>query len=145
MMSIPERDLPEPRRLRNPILSGFYPDPSICRVGGDFYLVNSSFAYFPGIPVHHSRDLAHWRTIGHALDRPSQLNLDGAGHSRGLFAPTIRHHDGVFYIVCTNVDAGGNFLVTARDPAGPWSEPVWLEDAPGIDPSLFFDDDGRCW
>ena len=131
--------------LHNPILPGFYPDPSVCRVGGDFYLVNSSFAYFPGIPIHHSRDLAHWELIGHALDRPSQLNLDGAGHSRGLFAPTIRYHSGTFYIICTNVDAGGNFIVTASDPSGPWSEPVWLSDAPGIDPSLFFDDDGRCW
>ncbi len=136
---------PRAGRFRNPILSGFYPDPSICRVGGDFYLVNSSFAYFPGIPIHHSRDLVHWETIGHALDRPSQLDLDGAGHSRGLFAPTIRHHEGLFYLVCTNVDAGGTFLVTAREAAGPWSEPVWLREAPGIDPSLFFDDDGRCW
>jgi xylan 1,4-beta-xylosidase len=126
----------------NPILPGFYPDPSICRVGGDFYLVNSSFAYFPGIPVSHSRDLVHWERIGNALDRPSQLPLAGAGVSRGLFAPTIRHHSGRFYIVCTNVDHGGNFVITAEDPAGPWSEPSWLEGAPGIDPSLFFDEAG---
>jgi xylan 1,4-beta-xylosidase len=126
---------------RNPILPGFHPDPSICRVGDDFYLVNSSFAYFPGIPIYHSRDLARWEQIGNALDRPSQLPLEGAGISRGLFAPTIRHSRGTFYIACTNVDNGGNFIVTARDPAGPWSEPRWLRNAPGIDPSLFFDDD----
>jgi xylan 1,4-beta-xylosidase len=137
---------------RNPILPGFYPDPSICRVGADFYLANSSFAYFPGIPIHRSRDLVHWEQIGNALDRASQLPLDGAGISRGLFAPTIRHHAGTFYLACTNVDHGGNFIATARDPAGPWSEPAWLPDAPGIDPSLFFDDageagdgEGRAW
>jgi alpha-N-arabinofuranosidase len=135
---------------RNPILSGFYPDPSICRVGEDFYLVNSSFAYFPGLPVHHSRDLVRWEQIGNALDRPSQLPLEGAGVSRGLFAPTIRHYRGLFYIICTNVDHGGNFIVTAKDPAGPWSEPAWLPEAPGIDPSLFFDEDAatheaRAW
>jgi alpha-N-arabinofuranosidase len=135
---------------RNPILPGFYPDPSICRVGEDFFLVNSSFAYFPGIPIHHSRDLVNWEQIGNALDRPSQLPLEGAGASRGIFAPTIRCHAGRFYIVCTNVDRGGSFAVTAEDPAGPWSEPAWLPDAPGIDPSLFFDDAGgdgesRAW
>jgi xylan 1,4-beta-xylosidase len=133
------------REYRNPILPGFYPDPSVCRVGEDFYLANSSFAYFPGIPIHHSRDLVHWRLIGHALDRPSQLPLEGARVSRGLFAPTIRHHRGVFYLACTNIDNGGNFIMTADDPAGPWSEPTWLPEAVGIDPSLFFDDDGRAW
>jgi len=133
------------RVFRNPIIPGFHPDPSICRVGEDFYLVNSSFACFPGLPVFRSRDLVNWRQIGNVLDRPSQLDLDGAGHSRGLFAPTLRHHGGRFYLVCTNVDKGGNFVVTASDPAGPWSDPVWLPGAQGIDPSLFFDDDGRCW
>jgi xylan 1,4-beta-xylosidase len=130
---------------RNPILPGFYPDPSICRVGGDFYLVNSSFAYFPGIPISHSRDLVHWEQIGNVLDRPSQLPLEGAGSSRGIFAPAIRHSGGRFYVACTNVDHGGNFIVQAEDPAGPWSEPAWLEGAPGIDPSLFFDEGGRAW
>ncbi|MDR0786188.1 MAG: glycoside hydrolase family 43 protein [Treponema sp.] len=130
---------------RNPILSGFYPDPSVCRVGEDFYLVNSTFAYFPGLPVFHSRDLAHWEQIGNVIDRPGQLDFDGASVSRGLFAPTIRYHDGRFYVVCTLVDKGGNFIVTAEDPAGPWSDPVWL-DASGIDPSLFFDPlDSRVW
>lgn len=134
-----------PKTIHNPILSGFYPDPSICRVGKDFYLVNSTFTYFPGIPVMHSTDLVNWTEIGSVCDRTSQLPLEGAGHSRGLFAPTIRYHKGTFYVLCTNVDHGGNFIVTAKDPAGPWSEPVWLKDAPGIDPSIFFDDDGRAW
>ena len=129
----------------NPILPGFYPDPSVCAVGDDYYIVNSSFAYFPGLPIMHSKDLAHWEQIGNALDRSSQLPLKDAGVSRGLFAPTIRYYDGVYYIICTNVSYGGNFIVTAEDPKGPWSEPHYLEDADGIDPSLFFDDDGKCY
>jgi xylan 1,4-beta-xylosidase len=133
-----------PGEYRNPVLAGFYPDPDVCRVGGDYYLVNSSFAYFPGIPVFHSRDLVNWTQIGNAIDRPSQLNYDGIGVSRGIFAPGLSHHGDLFYLVCTFVDAGGNFLVTARDPAGPWSDPTWL-GYDGIDPSLFFDDDGRAW
>jgi alpha-N-arabinofuranosidase len=137
------------KTFRNPILPGFYPDPSICRVGEDYYLVNSTFEYFPGLPISHSRDLVHWRQIGHVLDRPSQLNLDGIRPSGGLYAPTIRYHEGVFYVINTLVIEAptdrGNFIVTATDPAGPWSEPYWLEDAPGIDPSLLFDEDGRVW
>lgn len=130
----------------NPILKGFYPDPSICRVGDDFYIANSSFVYFPGVPIFHSRDLAHWEQIGHVLERESQLPLDGE-ISRGIFAPTIREHKGTFYMITTNVDQGGNFVVTAKDPAGPWSEPYYLgeKECPGIDPSLFFDDDDRCY
>lgn len=129
---------------RNPILAGFYPDPSVCRVGDDFYLINSSFAYFPGIPIFHSRDLVNWTQIGHVIDRPSQLNYDGMGVSRGIFAPSINYHKGLFYVVCTQVDGGGNFFVTAANPAGPWSDPTWLPFE-GIDPSFFFDDDGRTW
>jgi alpha-N-arabinofuranosidase len=132
----------------NPILPGFYPDPSVCRVGGDYYLVTSTFEYFPGLPIFHSRDLVNWRQIGHVLDRPSQLPLDGIDPSAGLYAPTIRYHEGTFYVINTLVrgrQQSGNFIVIASDPAGPWSEPYWLEDAPGIDPSLFFDEDGRCW
>ncbi len=129
---------------RNPILAGFYPDPAICRVGEDYYLINSTFSYFPGIPIFHSRDLVNWTQIGNVIDRPSQLDFTGKRTTRSLFAPTIKHHDGVFYVVCTHVDGGGNFLVTATDPAGPWSDPQWL-DFDGIDPSLFFDDDGRAW
>ncbi len=134
--------------FRNPILPGFHPDPSICRAGEDYYLVNSSFEYFPGLPIYHSRDLVHWQPIGHVLDRPSQLNLDGIAPSCGPWAPTIRYHAGTFYVVNTfmhNDMKPANFIVTATNPAGPWSEPIWLDDAPGIDPSLFFDDDGRAW
>jgi alpha-N-arabinofuranosidase len=129
----------------NPILAGFYPDPSICRVGDDYYIVNSSFSYFPGLPVFHSTDLAHWSLIGHVMERPGQLNLDSLGVSRGLFAPSIRYHDGLFYVTCTLVDRGGNFVVTSRSAKGPWSDPVWLPQINGIDPSLFFDDDGRAY
>jgi len=129
----------------NPILAGFYPDPSIVKVGADFYLVNSTFSWFPGIPVWHSRDLVHWRQIGNAIDRPEQLKFAGLGMSKGVFAPAISHHDGRFYIVNTCVDCGGNFVITARDPKGPWSDPVWLKDVGGIDPSLFFDPDGSAW
>lgn len=134
--------------FRNPILSGCYPDPSICRAGEDYFLVASTFEYFPGLPIFHSRDLVHWRQIGHVLDRPSQLPLQGIRCSGGLYAPTIRFWQGVFYVVCTLVDGktkSGNFIVTATDPAGPWSEPIWLENAPGFDPSLFFDEDCRVW
>jgi xylan 1,4-beta-xylosidase len=129
----------------NPILPGFYPDPSICRVGQDYYLVTSTFAYFPGIPVFHSRDLINWEQIGYALDRPSQLDLDGVGHSEGIFAPTIRYYQGAFYLTTTNISKGGNFIVKANNPAGPWSDPYWLPDAPGIDPSLFFNSDGKAY
>jgi xylan 1,4-beta-xylosidase len=135
------------RTYHNPILPGFYPDPSLCRVGEDYYLITSTFEYYPGLPVFHSRDLVHWQQIGHVLDRPSQLPLDGLRPSAGLFAPTIRYHEGTFYVVNTLVmGLGGarNFIVTARDPAGPWSEPYYLDNAPGIDPSLLFDD-GRVW
>jgi alpha-N-arabinofuranosidase len=139
---------PAPRagEYRNPILSGFYPDPSITRVGNDFYLVNSTFSYFPGIPVFHSRDLVSWTQIGNAIDRPTQLDFGRLGMSRGVFAPTIEHHRGTFYILNTCVDCGGNFLITASNPAGPWSDPVWLRELNGgIDPSLYFDEGGRAW
>jgi xylan 1,4-beta-xylosidase len=129
----------------NPILAGFYPDPSVCRVGKDYYLVNSTFSYFPGITVFHSRDLVHWELIGHVLDRPEQLNLDHQGVSRGLFAPTIRFHKGLFYVTCTLVDIGGNFVATAKRPGGPWSMPVWQPEVNGIDPSLFFDNTGKAY
>jgi alpha-N-arabinofuranosidase len=136
------------RRFSNPILNGFYPDPSAIRVGEDYYLVASSFEYFPGVPIFHSKDLVHWRQIGHVLDRASQLDLDGIRPSRGIWAPTLRYHNGVFYMITTFVDNETecrNFYVTATDPAGSWSDPVWLDDAPGIDPSLLFDDDGKVY
>ncbi|MDF2904735.1 MAG: xylB3 [Herbinix sp.] len=131
-------------RVPNPILPGFYPDPSICRVGKDYYMVNSTFAYFPGVPIFHSRDLVHWKQIGNVLDRQEQIDLTDATHSGGIYAPTIRHHKGTYYVITTNVSHGGNFIVTAKDPAGPWSNPVFLGSG-GIDPSLFFDDDGKCY
>jgi xylan 1,4-beta-xylosidase len=128
----------------NPVLSGFYPDPSVSRVGDDYYLVHSTFEYFPGVPIFHSSDLVHWRQIGHVLTRKSQLPLEQMRASGGIFAPTLRYHDGTFYLVTTNVWGTGNFYVTATDPAGPWSDPVPL-DREGIDPSLFFDDDGTVY
>ena len=137
---------PGPGEYANPILAGFYPDPSVTRVGDDYYLVTSTFGYFPGIPVFRSRDLISWQQIGNAIDRPDQLDFGRLGLSRGVFAPAIEHHRGTFYILNTCVDCGGNFLVTATNPAGPWSDPVWLPEIEGgIDPSLFFDEDGRSW
>lgn len=130
---------------KNPILPGFHPDPSICRVGETYYLVNSTFSYFPGVPIFQSKDLIHFIQIGNILDREEQLNLSDAEHSGGIFAPTIRYHQGTYYMITTNVTHGGNFIVTAQNPTGPWSNPYFLEGADGIDPSLFFDEDGRCY
>ncbi|MET0717756.1 MAG: glycoside hydrolase family 43 protein [Pseudoxanthomonas sp.] len=132
-------------QYRNPVIAGFHPDPSAIRVGDDFYLVNSSFGYFPGLPIFHSRDLVSWRQIGNAIDRAGQIDYGNDEITRGLFAPAISFHDGLFYIAntCFYCD-GGNFIITAKDPAGPWSDPVWLGFT-GIDPSLFFDDDGTAW
>ncbi|MFE0458835.1 glycoside hydrolase family 43 protein [Kitasatospora sp. NPDC058965] len=132
--------------VSNPVIPGFHPDPSICRVGDDYYLVCSSFEYFPGIPVFHSRDLVNWTQIGNALDRPSQLRLPREmPSSAGIYAPTLRHHDGRFWLIVTNVGDGGNLLFTATDPAGPWSDPLRLPGVPGIDPDLAWDEDGTCW
>ena len=128
----------------NPILPGFYPDPSIVRVNQDYYLVNSSFAYFPGVPIFQSRDLVNWTQLGHVFDRPSQLGLDSLAISQGIFAPSLHHHDSTFYLVTTLIGGGGNLLVKARAARGPWSDPLFL-GFDGIDPSLFFDDDGRAW
>ena len=108
----------------NPIIPGLYPDPSICRVGDDYYLVTSSFEYFPGVPLFHSKDLVNWRQIGHCLTTEQQLPLANAGSSGGIYAPTIRHHDGWFYMVTTNVSGIGNFFVRSKQPAGPWSDPI---------------------
>ncbi|PZU56573.1 MAG: glycoside hydrolase 43 family protein [Sphingobium sp.] len=128
---------------RNPILSGYYPDPSITRVGEDYYLVNSSFSHFPGLPIFHSKDLVNWTQVGNAIDRPGQLDFTGRRVSEGVFAPDISWHDGLFYIVNTCVACGGNYVITARDPAGPWSDPVWF-DFEGIDPSIFWEGD-KAW
>lgn len=128
--------------FNNPILAGWYPDPSITDDGnGNYYLVHSTFAFYPGIPVFHSKDLVNWKQIGHVLDRPEQLELEGFGVSRAIFAPDISYNEGTFYVTCTLVDGKGNFVVTAKNPAGPWSNPVWLPEVTGIDPGLFFDDE----
>jgi xylan 1,4-beta-xylosidase len=129
---------------RNPIITGMNPDPSICRAGEDYYLVTSTFEYFPGLPIYHSQDLVHWKLIGHALSRPNNNPLMGAASSTGgQYAPTIRYHDGMFYVIGTNYGGKGSqgiSYVSAKDPAGPWSDPVWLRRWE-VDPSLLFADD----
>jgi xylan 1,4-beta-xylosidase len=134
-------------RYRNPVIPGSHPDPSVCRAGEDYFLVTSSFEYFPGIPLFHSRDLVNWRQIGHCLTRPAQLDLAGAQCSDGVWAAAIRYHGGVFYVTSTNVRRdpwrSRNFLVCSPDPWGEWSDPSWLDEE-GIDPELFFDD-GSCY
>ena len=142
----------------NPIINGGYPDPSIVRVENDFYIVNSSFEYFPALPIHHSKDLVNWELIGYGIDRLSQgtgkVNLYDVQQQGGIHAPSIRYHDGLFYIVTTNVYSPVdkskptemvNFILTAKNPAGPWSDPYVIEGAPGIDPDIFFDDNGKVW
>lgn len=140
--------LPDDRSFYNPILQGWASDPSVCTNGeGDYYLVTSTFVYFPGVPIYHSRDLVNWRQIGYVLDRESQLrNTEGQHVSGGIFAPAISYnpHNKTYYMVTTNVGAG-NFFVKATDPAGPWSEPIMLPEVGGIDPSFFFDEDGRAY
>ena len=131
------------KTFRNPIITGMNPDPSICRVGDDFYLVTSTFEYFPGLPVYHSKDLVHWKLIGHALSRPENNPLMGCNASiGGQYAPTLRYHDGTFYVIGTNYGGKGSqgvFYVTAKNPAGPWSDPVWVGNW-YVDPSIEFID-----
>ncbi len=127
----------------NPILSGFYPDPSICRVDDSYYLVCSSFQYFPGVPLFESKDLLNWTQIGHVLTRETQLPLHGADGHGGIYAPTIRYHQGIFYMITTNCNGCGNFLVWTEDIHGEWSDPVPLA-SDGIDPSLYFEGD-HCY
>ena len=142
----------------NPIINGGYPDPSIVRVDDDFYIVNSSFEYFPALPIHHSKDLVNWELIGYGIDRPNQgkgkVNLYDVQQQGGIHAPSIRYHEGLFYIITTNVYSPAdkskptemvNFILTAKNPAGPWSDPYVIEGAPGIDPDIFFDDNGKVW
>lgn len=131
-------------QYKNPVIKGFNPDPSICRVGEDFYLVTSTFEFFPGVPVYHSKNLVDWTLINYCLDRKSQLDLNNCNNSAGIYAPTIRHHNGTFYMVTTNVRGGGHFYVHTKDITEPWSEPIWV-DQDGIDPTLFFDDDGKVY
>lgn len=134
-----------PKTFQNPILSGFNPDPSICRVGDDYYLVTSSFTWFPGIPIYHSKDLVNWELIGHGVTRPEQVSFDGVKDEKGIWAVTMRYHSGLFYLITTCSNCGGNFYITATNPAGEWSNPMWLKDAPGIDPSLFWDKNDVCY
>lgn len=142
----------------NPIIPGGHPDPSICRVGDDYYIVNSSFEYFPGLPIHHSKDLVNWKLIGYGLHRLDQasgvVNLVDVQQNGGIHAPTIRFNNGLFYIIVTNVYSPKdkskpaemvNFIITAKNPAGPWSDPHVIDGAPGIDPDIFFDDDGKVY
>lgn len=129
-----------------PIIPGYHPDPSVCRVGDDYYLANSSFEYAPGVPLWHSRDLLSWTLVGNILDRPEQFLAGRAGSSQGVFAPTLRHHDGRFWLITTDVTGpSGQLVVSADDPAGPWSAPTYLEGLHGIDPDLAWDDDGTCF
>ena len=137
--------------IENPILRGFNPDPSIVRVGEDYYIATSTFEWFPGVQIHHSRDLKHWELIERPLDRVSQLDLKGVPDSCGVWAPCLSYSDGVFYLVFSNVQSFDgpwkdtpNYLVTANDIHGPWSEPIFLS-ASGFDGSLFHDDDGSKW
>lgn len=130
----------------NPILAGWYPDPAITDDGhGNFYMVHSTFAFYPGIPVFHSTDLVNWKQVGNVIHRPNQVDLTGFGISRAVFAPDISYDNGTFYLTCTIVDGKGNFVMTAEDPAGPWSDPVWLPEVSGIDPGLFFDDNEKSY
>ncbi|HWO08839.1 MAG TPA: glycoside hydrolase family 43 protein, partial [Polyangiaceae bacterium] len=144
------------RTIQNPILPGFNPDPSIVRVGEDYYVATSTFEWFPGVQIHHSRDLVHWRLVTRPLSRPSQLDMLGDADSCGIWAPCLTHHDGRFYLIYTDVKRYGrsfrdgsaslrdfhNYLVTSPRIDGPWSDPVYLNSS-GFDPSLFHDDDGK--
>ncbi len=125
-------------KYQNPIIRGFNPDPSICKAGGNYYLVTSSFEYFPGIPIYHSTDLVNWEQTGNCITRENQLPMDRAQASGGIWAPTIRFHEGMFYVTAT-FSGIGNFIIHAANPAGEWSDPVWTE-MDGIDPSMFFED-----
>ena len=141
----------------NPILPGGYPDPSICRVGDNFIMVNSSFEYFPALPIHKSKDLVNWELVGHGLNRleqvSGQINLIDVQSNGGIHAPTIRFHNGKYHIITTTVyydekkqqATATNFIITSSNPEGPWSNPIIIKGAPGIDPDIFFDDNGRVW
>lgn len=137
--------------VKNPVLTGFHPDPSMIRVGDDYYIATSTFEWFPGVEIHHSKDLAHWELLTRPLVRTSQLNMAGERSSAGIWAPDLSWHDGKFYLIYTDVkNCHGtfydvrNYLVTAEDICGEWSEPIYLNGS-GFDPSMFHDDDGRSW
>ncbi len=131
----------------NPIVAGYYPDPSICRKADTYYLVNSSFGYFPGVPIFTSKDLVNWTQIGHVLDRPSQFTFKSKSMSEGIFAPTIEYnpYNDTFYMITTDVRGAGNFFVKTKDPLQGWSDPILLPEVKHIDPSFFFDEDGKAY
>ncbi len=131
--------------IKNPILPGFYPDPSICRVDDDYYMITSSFELYPGIPIFHSKDLANWEQIGYALDKSNDFHVVANVYAGGVMAPTIRYHKGVYYIINANFGDRGNFIIKAENPAGPWSKPIWLDDVKDLDVSLFFDNDDKVY
>ena len=132
--------------LVRPIITGLNPDPSVCRVGEDYYLACSSFEYFPGVPLYHSRDLVHWTLLTNVLSRPDQLDVTKVQPSQGIYAPTLRHHDGRFWLITTNSVASERQLLShATSPCGPWSTPVEIRGAAGIDPDLAWDEQGRCY
>lgn len=157
LMMISSLAFAQSNQFINPIISGGYPDPSITTDGEYFYIVNSTFEYFPGLPIHRSKDLVNWELIGHGLHREKQasgsVNLVDVRSNDGIHAPTIRYHKGVYHIISTNVYRGKNekqqtmvnFVITATDPKGPWSDPYVIKGAPGIDPDIFFDDNGTVW
>lgn len=128
----------------NPILHGWNPDPSVCRRGDEFFMVTSTFMYFPGVPIYRSQDLVHWELVGHALTRKNQLDFSIPERRNEIFAPTLRYYEGRFYLITTDVGGIGNFFVTAENPVGPWSDPIRV-DVGLFDPSLLFDDDGRVY
>lgn len=138
-------------RIANPILPGFNPDPSIVRIGDDYYIATSTFEWYPGVQIHHSRDLIHWRLVARPLNRANQLDMRGEPDSCGVWAPCLSHADGLFWLIYSDMKRKGgscrdcrNFLVTAPSVEGPWSDPVYLNST-GFDPSLFHDEDGRKW
>lgn len=139
--------------VKNPVLTGFNPDPSMLRVGDDYYIATSTFEWFPGVRIYHSKDLINWEQLPSPLTRLSQLNMTGEQNSTGVWAPDLSYHDGKFYLIYTDVKTGNggatfydvrNYLVTTEDICGEWSEPIYLNGS-GFDPSLFHDDDGRSW
>lgn len=131
-------------KYRNPILSGFHPDPSICRAGEDFYLVTSTFEFYPGVPVYHSRNLVDWELLGYCMTEENEFNLEKSAPSGGIYAPTIRYHEGMFFMITTNVSDKGHFIVYTEDIKKGWSKPQWISGG-GIDPTLFWDDDGSVY
>jgi xylan 1,4-beta-xylosidase len=142
-----KKEINTKQQYLNPIIAGFYPDPSICRKGDDYYMVTSCFGYYPGIPIWHSKDLGSWKQMGRILDRSSQLNRTGLELSEGMFAPTIRYNEAnnTFYAICTVVSGIKNFIVKTTDLSKGWSEPILLPKVRGINPSIFFEDNGKAF